>query len=274
MKYQNVAKTYGAAPVAPRTVGHMLQAISLLALFFLLAPSAAWSANYYVANNGNDASSGLTLSAPFKTIQKAMNTASAGDTVYVRGGTYREEITANRGGSAGNYLNVFAYNNEVPVISGSELVTGWVKYSGNIWKKTGWTVNSQQVFDGSRDGPSLQQIGMPSSYYDSFKYPSPVGSGVSSMVPGSFYYAAGSSTLYIWLANGADPNTLPIEVSTRRRLLYMARPYIHMKGFAFRHTSASAYGEQGSAVELSSYSIMENSDIQYTDFAGLNMGYL
>lgn len=252
----------------------MLQALSLWVLLAALIPSA-WSATYYVANSGNDASSGTTLSSPFKTVQKAMNVAVGGDTVYVRGGTYREEVSVTRGGgSAGKYVNLFAYNNEVPVIKGSELVTGWVKHSGNIWKKTGWVTNSQQVFTANKDTHSLQQIGMPSRFYDAFKFPSPIGSGVSSMTAGSFYYDAGGKTLYIWLADGSDPNTQPIEVSIRRRLLYMAVPYIHVKGIAFRHTSLSAFGEQGSAVELSSYSIIEKCDIQYTDFAGLNMGYL
>ena len=174
---------------------------SFVIMLLLLAP-AAWSATYYVANNGNDAANGTSLSTPFKTIQKAMNTAVAGDTVYVRGGTYREEVNVYRGGgSAGNYVNVFAYQNEVPVIKGSDLVTGWVKHSGNIWKKTGWTVNSQQVFDGSRDGPSLQQIGMPSRFYTTYHYPKQVGSGLSSMTAGSFYYDAAATTLYIWLAD-------------------------------------------------------------------------
>ena len=273
MTHQNFVTVSRSDPPARNPVWLMLQATLVFALLFLLAP-AAWSATYYVANNGNDAASGTTLTTPFKTIQKAMNTAVAGDTVYVRGGTYREEVNVFRGGgSAGKYVSVFAYNNETPVIKGSDLVTGWVKHSGNIWKKTGWTVNSQQVFDGSRDGPSLQQIGMPSRFYTSYTYPKQVGSGLSSMIPGSFYYDAAATTLYIWLADGSDPNTKPIEVSTRRRLFFMGRPYIHLKGFAFRHSSASAFGEQGSAVELSSYSIIENSDIQYVDFSGLGMGY-
>jgi parallel beta-helix repeat protein len=274
MTHESAIKAYESSAVTSNPAWRIFQIFTMLALFVVLAPSA-WSATYYVANSGNDANTGTTLTAPFKTIQKAMNKAVAGDTVYVRGGTYREEISVySGGGSAGNYVNLFAYNNEVPVIKGSDLVTGWVKHSGNIWKKTGWASNSQQVFDSSRDGPSLQQIGMPSRFYTSFHYPSPVGSGVSSMMPGSFYYEAGAQTLYVWLADGADPNTKPIEVSTRRRLLFMGRPYIHVKGLAFRHSNLSAFAEQGSAVELSSYSIIENSDIQYTDFTGLSMGYL
>ncbi len=247
---------------------------SALVLFFSITPFA-WSTTYYVSPSGNDASSGVSLSLPFKTIQKAMNVAVGGDTVYLRGGVYREQVNVTRGGgSAGKLLNVFAYNSEVPIIRGSDQVTGWVLYSGHIWKRTGWAYNSQQVFVGGNDSPSLQQIGLPSSLYTSYEYPKAVGSGVSSMIAGSFYYNAAGTTLYVWLPDGSDPNTKMIEASTRSHLFFMGMPYIHLKGLAFRHSNYSAYKQIGAAVELSSNSIIEQSDIQYTDFAGLQMGYL
>lgn len=43
--------------------------------------------DYYVSTTGNDANPG-TFSAPWRTVQKAVNTLSAGDLVYVRGGQY------------------------------------------------------------------------------------------------------------------------------------------------------------------------------------------
>ncbi|HEY0841853.1 right-handed parallel beta-helix repeat-containing protein [Methylotenera sp.] len=204
-----------------------------------------------------------------------MNIAVAGDTVYVREGVYREQVDVFRGGgtSADKMVHVLAYQNETPMIRGSDQVTGWVLHSGNIWKKTNWGFNSQQVFVGGGDSPSLQQIGMP-KLYTTFEYPKPVGSNVNSMVPGSFYYDASNLTLYVWLADGANPNYRMVEASTRQRLFFMGVPYIHLKGFVFRHSNTSAYAKMGAAVELSSNSIIEMSDIQYTDFAGLSMGYL
>ena len=63
------------------------------------------AANYYVdtASLGgacSDVASGTALSSPWCTIQKAANTAVAGDTVYVRGGTYREVVTPANSGTA------------------------------------------------------------------------------------------------------------------------------------------------------------------------------
>jgi len=44
---------------------------------------------YYVATNGSNGNDGLTQSTPFRTIQYALRMSQDGDTVWVRGGTYR-----------------------------------------------------------------------------------------------------------------------------------------------------------------------------------------
>ena len=45
------------------------------------------SATYYVSLDGNDSNPG-TQASPWQTIQKAVKSAKAGDTVYIRGGEY------------------------------------------------------------------------------------------------------------------------------------------------------------------------------------------
>lgn len=251
----------------------------LFVLLLAIVPAhSVWSATtYYVATNGNDSNSGTSLSSPFKTIQRAMNRAVAGDTVLIRGGTYREQVEVTvSGGTATNPIYVSAYSTELPVIKGSDVVPGWVLHSGAIWKKTGWPHNSQQVFVDfdARPAKSLQQIGMPSQYYTTWEYNKPVGTGLASMTAGSFYYDPSTMTLYVWLADSSDPNKHVMEASVRRRLFFLHKPYIHLKGLAFRHSNTSAFIQQGAAVELSSNSVIEKCDIQYTDFAGLGLGYL
>src|SRR5687767_2278421 len=45
----------------------------------------------YVAENGSDTgNNGLSLAAPFRTIQRCAQVAAAGDTCFIRAGTYRE----------------------------------------------------------------------------------------------------------------------------------------------------------------------------------------
>src|SRR5262245_16717229 len=87
------------------------------------AAKGAWAAEYYVAPTGSDSAAG-TMAAPFATLQKGHDTAMAGDTVWIRGGTYT--ITTPRSASAGiqltksgtsdtNRIKFFAYQGEVPV---------------------------------------------------------------------------------------------------------------------------------------------------------------
>jgi parallel beta-helix repeat protein len=235
----------------------------------------AQAANYYVATSGNDSNSGTSVNAPFKTISQAVNKVVAGDTVFVRGGTYREDVEMVRGGTAALPVRVLPYQSEVPILKGSDLVTGWVQHSGSIWKKTGWAVNSQQVFVDfdARPDKSLQQIGMPAAHYGAWEYPTPVGSGVSTMTAGSFYWDGYAKTLYVWLRDGSNPNNHVMEASVRQRVFHMAQPYVSLRGFSFRHSNTSAFMPQGAAVELSSHSTIGECDIQYMDFAGLSMGY-
>ncbi|OGM60542.1 hypothetical protein A2892_00785 [Candidatus Woesebacteria bacterium RIFCSPLOWO2_01_FULL_39_10b] len=81
--------------------------IFFLLIFFIL-PSTIQAATYYVATGGNDSNPG-TVANPWRTIQKAADTLVAGDTVYIRRGTYREIIIAQRSGSAGSYITYTAY---------------------------------------------------------------------------------------------------------------------------------------------------------------------
>lgn len=63
--------------------------IFLIILLAITIPITSSAAEYFVATNGNDSDSG-TQDSPWRTIQKAADTVSAGDTVYIRSGTYSE----------------------------------------------------------------------------------------------------------------------------------------------------------------------------------------
>jgi hypothetical protein len=79
---------------------------------------------YYVSTSGNDNNAG-TLSAPWRTIQKAANTVQAGDTVQVRAGTYNELVTLKTSGNAtSGYITFQNYPGESPIVDGTGLVVG------------------------------------------------------------------------------------------------------------------------------------------------------
>lgn len=75
----------------------------------------------YVSTSGSDTNTGLSESTPFKTIKRAVDAARAGDTIYVRGGIYNEQITMKYSGTLGKPIILQNYKNEIPVIDGSNI---------------------------------------------------------------------------------------------------------------------------------------------------------
>lgn len=73
---------------------------------------------YYVATNGNDSNPG-TEEKPWRTIQKAAGTVVAGDTVYIKEGTYNERVIPKSSGSPGNYITYTAYLGDMVTIDGT-----------------------------------------------------------------------------------------------------------------------------------------------------------
>lgn len=67
-------------------------------------------------SQAKDSNAGTSLSAPWKTIQKAASTIVAGDTVNIRGGTYSENVTMQNSGNAANRIVYQNYNNENVII--------------------------------------------------------------------------------------------------------------------------------------------------------------
>lgn len=73
---------------------------------------------FYVSPDGDDNNAG-TESRPWKTITKAANTLVAGDTVFIKSGTYNEQVSPRNSGSAGHYITYAAYPGETVTIDGS-----------------------------------------------------------------------------------------------------------------------------------------------------------
>ena len=73
---------------------------------------------YFVATNGSNSNPG-TQALPWKTISKAVQTVRAGNTVYVRGGVYTEQVDITKSGTQEKPIRFLAYPGETPVIEGS-----------------------------------------------------------------------------------------------------------------------------------------------------------
>lgn len=104
----------------------------ITSIYIVLALSAstteAHAATYYIATTGNDSNAGTTT-APFATLGKAQSLVEAGDTVFIRGGTYSiaesqiaeysgifaRVFNLSKSGTENKYISYFGYPGERPV---------------------------------------------------------------------------------------------------------------------------------------------------------------
>src|SRR5512136_1111813 len=122
-----------------KKIRQYIQKFMFLAFIMTCISSTAYAANYYVdASVGNDSNPG-TQSAPWRTVAKVNAKAfSPGDNIYFQSGqTWREQLNPSSAGTDGNLITYGAYGSgEKPIINGSNIVTGWSQYSGNIYRAT------------------------------------------------------------------------------------------------------------------------------------------
>jgi hypothetical protein len=109
----------------------LLYLMSLI-LVLSLAADTATATDYYVATDGDDNDNGSigspfadgddndngSIGSPFATVQKGFNTIDAGDTLYLRGGTYAEHILIPdyKQGDPNNWYTVKSYPGEWAII--------------------------------------------------------------------------------------------------------------------------------------------------------------
>jgi Right handed beta helix region len=78
----------------------------------------------YVSPNGSDKNPG-SKQKPFKTIQKAADSAKPGTVVYVRKGIYKEQVVIRKSGTKNAPIILKSYNKEKAVLDGTSLKANW-----------------------------------------------------------------------------------------------------------------------------------------------------
>ena len=121
-----------------RPLRSLRRARPLLAFASVLGlPANAAAEEYYVAPTGTDSSAG-SVEQPFATLQKANDVVKAGDTVWIRGGSYQIVTPANSGAgiaitksgtSDGERIKFWAYAGEIPVFDFSMLKISTTGYT-------------------------------------------------------------------------------------------------------------------------------------------------
>jgi hypothetical protein len=111
----------------------------ILRLQLALIGLAGHAATYYVSPSGNDSNNGTSQAQAWRTVARAQQVAGnlqPGDQIlFQRGGTYTGKLTVNANGSSGNPIIIGAYGTgNKPVISGSQVISNWTQWQGNIWR--------------------------------------------------------------------------------------------------------------------------------------------
>lgn len=228
--------------------------------------------------NASDDNPG-TEERPLKTIARAAQLARAGDTVIVKAGIYRESIRLRNDGEVGAPITFQAHPVGSVIISGADVIKGWQRVDGDEpiyripWERKfiiNWRKDGTPVEHHPEDAPLWgraefvavgEKMALPAPDIESLraawrKHQDDLRSGKASSVlksptqgigiefAGMFAVDGKAKALYLWLADGSNPNEHQVEVATRSELLGTnpwANPkghrHIHVRGFVFRHAA-------------------------------------
>ncbi|MDR1724533.1 MAG: right-handed parallel beta-helix repeat-containing protein [Tannerella sp.] len=266
---------------------------------FLMIASAISAKEYHVSVKGSDANIG-SEAAPFRTIQKAADAAYPGDVITVHAGVYREWINPPRGGESDDRRIVYrAAPGEKVEIKGSEVVTGWTKTEGTVWKITidnsffgdynpykdavygdwysnhGWTQHTGEVFINNKslwETDSLHKVINPAPFPNSLD---PEGS------TWKWYCESDNNNTTIWANfHNLNPNKELVEISARRTCFYPSIPginYLTLSGFHISQAAsqwAAPTAEQIGmiATHWNKGWIIENNVISNAKCSGITLG--
>jgi hypothetical protein len=107
--------------VVMQTVGSVVAERTICIHDLEVVESTTLSSVFYVAPTGDDNDLG-TIDQPWLTIQHAAETMVAGDTVFIRDGVYKEQVSTVRdGNSVDGYIVFSAYPGETPILDGTDV---------------------------------------------------------------------------------------------------------------------------------------------------------
>lgn len=101
----------------------MREILITFSLSIILLSASAYAIDYYVDTDSiggqcSNNNQGTSITAPWCTIGEANSELQAGDRVYIREGTYYEQIRPARSGSSDNYITYARYGDEEVTITG------------------------------------------------------------------------------------------------------------------------------------------------------------
>jgi hypothetical protein len=124
---------------------HIKQVLVSFSIIILFCCGELAASEYYVSPEGSDSNSG-SKSQPFKTIQKAANVMTAGDSCYISSGTYRETVWLKKSDKRG--VRFIAAKGARVMLKGTDVLNlDWSVYKDSIYKAVTDTVVTQLFLD-------------------------------------------------------------------------------------------------------------------------------
>jgi hypothetical protein len=143
-----------------RTVMFLLVAFSIGMVLYGITGQADQKNELYVSSGGNDKNAG-SKKRPLKTIQKAVNLAKPGTTVYVRKGIYKEQVVIRKSGLKNAPIIIKAFPKEKATIDGKGVKVSW-EYQGlvSINEKSYVTIDGLEIKNYKTKQEDLVPIGI------------------------------------------------------------------------------------------------------------------
>lgn len=265
---------------------------------------------WHVAVVGDDGNVG-SREAPLRTIQRAAVLAQPGDTVTVHPGTYREWVNPPRGGTSEQRRIVYqAGEGGEVVIKGSEVVKGWVRERGDVWRVTlpasffgdcnpfadeirgDWFdprgrkhhrgavyLNGEWLTEAAEVG----EVWLPEGRLPGWLADGVNGRGPKGVLNPRLWFAevdgAGVTTMRARFP-GVDPNQELVEVNVRRAVFYPDGPgrnFITVRGFTLRQAATPWAPPTAEQIGLlgthwSKGWVIEDNTISHSTCTGITLG--
>ena len=222
--------------------------------FFTLSLGAR---EYHVRARGGDDRNGGTAAASFRTIGRAAAVAFPGDTITVHAGTYREWVKPPRGGLSESQRILYrAAPGEKAEIKGSEVIKGWKRFAGDVWKVAipdsffgefnpyceelhgDWFNDMGRIHHPGEvylNGNSLYEA----STLETVLQGRPLRVDEGELAPWYCEHAGNTTYLYAWFGEN-DPTRETVEIHVRQACFYPDHPgvdYLTVRGFIMRQAA-------------------------------------
>lgn len=252
--------------------------------------SSSKNNKYHVSESGNDSNDG-SASRMLRTISAAAARAYPGDAIVVHKGVYRERVSPPRGGTSDAKRIVYqAAPGEMPVITGAEIVKGWVKLPNGVWKVAipnsffkGFNPYSDLIHGDWFDPKGRQHhtgaVYLNGNWLVEAAKLEDVLSGTGAE-PLWFGQVDGHATTLWAQFKGVDPNAELTEINVRQTVFYPEKTginYITVRGFTLRQAAtpwAPPTAEQIGIIgpHWSKGWIIENNIVSHSTCSGISLG--